>query len=351
MAFDSRFSRIRRSLPRSAISGQVLDLHIQPHALRDQRQLLVLEHLLDQRPQRGTRVSSRPTLLLCQALKLQQVLDHALQLDAVLLQDRRDLALPGVAARRPRRPSAARCPRGYWPAASSVRATCGAGSGCAPAPAPAAGCAATRAARPGVRRSTGPLTAIGRENVAAAQLGDGAVDLAQRPPDAQREHERRRPAPAAPAAPIPRTAARRARVGLVLAAMRSSVSICWLRELGDARCLHRPARSSRAVADAGGARLPGAGGAAARALAMSCCRRGDGIEAPLASALRSRARSSRTRAAEGGVVLDEGVEQLVACPAPGRAAPRARARRSARTCSASGAWSARPPAPAAGWLR
>ena len=51
MALDSRFSRIRRILPRSAASVTILDVHVEAHALRHQRELLVLQHLLDHRPQ------------------------------------------------------------------------------------------------------------------------------------------------------------------------------------------------------------------------------------------------------------------------------------------------------------
>ena len=95
MALDSRFSRIRRILPRSAISVNVLDLHVEPHALRHQRQLLVLQHLLDQRAQAELGRLEADAVALPGA-EGQQVLDHALQLDAVLAQDRRDLALAGL---------------------------------------------------------------------------------------------------------------------------------------------------------------------------------------------------------------------------------------------------------------
>src|SRR6516164_5786246 len=72
--------------------GQVLDANIETYALREQRQLLVFEHLLDERPQAelsGLEADARGL----PGTEGQEVLDHALQLDAVLAQDRRHLAL------------------------------------------------------------------------------------------------------------------------------------------------------------------------------------------------------------------------------------------------------------------
>ena len=188
--------------------GDVLDLHIEAHALRQQRQLLVLQHLLDQRPQ--------PEFGRLQAdagglpgAEGQQVLDHALQLDAVLAQDRGDLALVGVELARPPRPSAARCPRGCWRAASSARATCAAGSGCAPCASSSSRWRSHSSCPPSRSRSWGPAPRWVGE-VALAELADGAVELAQRPADAEGQHEDRRPPPAAAAAP-PATAAACAR--------------------------------------------------------------------------------------------------------------------------------------------
>ena len=93
MAFDSRFSRIRRSLPRSASTRQVVDIHIEAHALRQQRQLLVLDDLLDQRPQPELADLEADAAAGLPGAETQQVLDHALQAQAVLAQDAGDLAL------------------------------------------------------------------------------------------------------------------------------------------------------------------------------------------------------------------------------------------------------------------
>ena len=73
----------------------VLDAHIESYALRQQRQLLVLQHLLHQRPQPELG-RLQPDAGGLPGAEGQQVLDHALQLDAVLAQDRGDLALVGV---------------------------------------------------------------------------------------------------------------------------------------------------------------------------------------------------------------------------------------------------------------
>src|SRR5215467_13168552 len=75
--------------------GQVLDANIETHALREQRQLLVLEHLLDERTEAelgGLEADARSL----PGAEGQEVLDHALQLDAVLAQDRRHLTLVGI---------------------------------------------------------------------------------------------------------------------------------------------------------------------------------------------------------------------------------------------------------------
>ncbi len=73
----------------------VLDAHVEAYALREERELLVLEHLLHQRPQAELgRLEADAGRL--PGTEGQQVLDHALQLDDVLAQDRRHLALDGV---------------------------------------------------------------------------------------------------------------------------------------------------------------------------------------------------------------------------------------------------------------
>ena len=64
-------------------------------ALRHQCQLLVLEHLLDQRPDPELgRVEADAAAL--PGAEGQEVLDHALQLDAVFLQDGGDFALARI---------------------------------------------------------------------------------------------------------------------------------------------------------------------------------------------------------------------------------------------------------------
>ena len=73
----------------------VLDLHVEPHALREQRELLVLQHLLDDRAQPELAGLEADAVGLPGA-EGQQVLDEPLQLDAVLAQDAGDLALIGV---------------------------------------------------------------------------------------------------------------------------------------------------------------------------------------------------------------------------------------------------------------
>ena len=63
--------------------------------MRDQRELLILQHLFHQRAQAKLRDLEAHAIALPGA-EGQQILDHALQLDAVLLHDRHDLALSAV---------------------------------------------------------------------------------------------------------------------------------------------------------------------------------------------------------------------------------------------------------------
>src|ERR1700681_3137840 len=71
----------------------VLDAHIEPHPLRHQSKLLVLEYLLDHRPQTKLGDVEAGTVALPGA-EAQQILDQPLQLDAIVKQNRGDLALP-----------------------------------------------------------------------------------------------------------------------------------------------------------------------------------------------------------------------------------------------------------------
>ena len=70
-------------------------MHIEPHALRYQRQLLVFQHLFDQwpNPELG-RIEANAIAL--PGAEGQQVFNHALQLNAVLLQNGSDFPLTGA---------------------------------------------------------------------------------------------------------------------------------------------------------------------------------------------------------------------------------------------------------------
>src|SRR5579862_9469483 len=73
----------------------IIDPYVEAHPLRQQRQLLVLEHLLHQGPQaKFSRLEADARSL--PGTEGQQILDHALQFDAILAQDRRHLALIGI---------------------------------------------------------------------------------------------------------------------------------------------------------------------------------------------------------------------------------------------------------------
>src|SRR5579871_2155690 len=94
--------RIREQIienqPQFAAVGErreVLDLHVEPHSLRDQRELLVLEDGLDQRTQLELRDLETDALRLPGA-EGKQVLDEPLQLHAVLAQNRGDLPLSAL---------------------------------------------------------------------------------------------------------------------------------------------------------------------------------------------------------------------------------------------------------------
>ena len=94
-AFDTRFSRIRRILPRSATS--VTSSTRTSRRTRCESSVSCwFSSTCFTSGRRRNSVASRPDAGGLPGAEGQQVLDHALQLDAVLAQDRGDLALVGV---------------------------------------------------------------------------------------------------------------------------------------------------------------------------------------------------------------------------------------------------------------
>ena len=157
--------------------------------MRQQRELLVLEHLLHQRTQAELRGLEAHAGGLPGA-EGQQVLDHALQLDAVLAQDRGHLALVGIelAHRSVHQQLRAFADVGKGRlelvrhvAQETVALVCELEQPLAqPLELPPQ---ALEVVRPGDRDLVGES--------ALAELADGAVKLPQRPADAECEHEHR----------------------------------------------------------------------------------------------------------------------------------------------------------------
>ncbi len=143
--------------------------------------------------QRRQRHLARPHLGAVQQLVVvEQVLDQPLQLLAVLLHDGHDLALRGVQRRTDDAFGAAgRLPRTGWPAGSSARARCGAGTAASAHRAPPADHAATRAGGPAAAFPAAPgcgwLPGAG-----APELADDLLELADRLVDQVGEQQRER---------------------------------------------------------------------------------------------------------------------------------------------------------------
>ena len=96
--FDRVGQQVLEDQPQLAAVGDqrdILDLHFEPHALGEQRELLVLQHLLDDGAQAELAGLETDAVGLPRA-EGEQVLDEPLQLDAVLAQDAGDFALIGV---------------------------------------------------------------------------------------------------------------------------------------------------------------------------------------------------------------------------------------------------------------
>ena len=204
---------------------------------------------------------------------------------------------------------------------------------------------------PSRSRSTGPSDDDVVGEIAAAELADGAIDLSQRPAQAQREqqhhdqHQRQQQRgfqeQLASRAIGLRAAAHRHRhrsAGCSDPAMPVARSSSCHEGLRQARSRLRLARPALVVQHQRRGSAPAARSAAAAAPAHR--RR--------AAALTQRCDDRRSAAL---IVLAKGRQHRSARPAPGRAAPSAPAARSARTCPATAAWSARCRPPAAGWCR
>src|SRR5690348_6183443 len=72
------------------LNGEVIDVDVEPHALREQCQLLVFQDLLDQWPEPELG-DLQPHAARLPGRERQQVLDHTLQSYAILAQDAGDL--------------------------------------------------------------------------------------------------------------------------------------------------------------------------------------------------------------------------------------------------------------------